>query len=121
MGDAVFAFDVGEGFGGGVLFALAGVDEDGAAHVGGPDPVFNIFVAVDDEPGPRLADGNGLQFFESRRPAGGLFARFLFHWFRASRPSISRSIGQTKFAVENSFLALLVVAHGHPLPAALLA
>ena len=31
IGDAVFAFDVGEGFGGGVGLALAGVDEDEAA------------------------------------------------------------------------------------------
>jgi hypothetical protein len=27
---------------------------------GGPGPVFDIFVAVDDEPGPGLADGDSL-------------------------------------------------------------
>jgi len=74
VGDAVFPFDIGERFGVRVGFAFAGVDQDGAAQVGGPNPVFNILVAVDDEPGPRLPDGNGLQLFESRRPAGGFLA-----------------------------------------------
>jgi len=31
------------------------VDEDGAAPLGRPNPVFNVFVAVDDEPGPSPA------------------------------------------------------------------
>ena len=61
IGDAVFALDGGEGFGRGVGFALARVDENEAAQVGRPNPVFNVFVAVDDEPGPRLADGYGFQ------------------------------------------------------------
>jgi hypothetical protein len=58
IGDAVAAFDVGERFGRGVGFALAGVNQDGAAQIGCPNPIFNILVTIDDEPCPRLADGN---------------------------------------------------------------
>ena len=58
IGDAVAAFDVGERFGRRVGFTLAGVDEDGAAQIGCPNPIFNILLTIDDEPCPRLADGN---------------------------------------------------------------
>ena len=79
VGDVVFVFDVGQCLWRRVGFALAGVDEDGAAQVGRPNPIFNVFVAVDDEPSPRLPDGNGLQLFQARRPAGGRFFGFAFH------------------------------------------
>jgi hypothetical protein len=74
----IAAFDVGECFGRCVGPAFAGVNQDTPAQVGGPNPVFNILVTVDDEPSPRLPDGNGLQFFESRRSARG-FPRLSLH------------------------------------------
>lgn len=64
---------MGECFGRCVGTAFAGVDQDGAAQLGFPNPVLNVLVTVDDEPGPRLPDGNRLQLFQSRRPAGGFF------------------------------------------------
>ena len=39
---------------------LARVNQDGTAVFGGLRPVFDVFVAVDDEPGPGLADGDRL-------------------------------------------------------------
>ena len=79
IGNAVAALDVFQFLGGEVRPALAGVDEDGAAQFGLPYPVFNVFVSVDDEPRPRLTDGNGLQLFQARRPAGGRLSGFAFH------------------------------------------
>ena len=73
IGNAVAALDVFQFLGGEVRPALAGVDENGAAQLGCPYPVCNAFVAVDNEPCPRQPDGNGLQLFQSRRPAGDRF------------------------------------------------
>jgi hypothetical protein len=53
--DAVAAFNVGKGFGRGVGFTLAGMDEHGTAQLGRPNPIFNVLIAIDDEPCPRLA------------------------------------------------------------------
>lgn len=53
----------GEGSGVGVFLtghAFGGVDEEATAKLGGPGAVLDVLAAVDDEPGPWLADGEGL-------------------------------------------------------------
>ncbi len=40
IGDVILTFDVGECIGRNVRFALAGVDEDGAARLGRPNPLL---------------------------------------------------------------------------------
>src|ERR1039458_1788445 len=47
--------------------------------------------AKSDEPGPRLPDGNGLQHFQSRRPAGGMFFWFAAHAGRCTKQEIRRA------------------------------
>jgi len=48
-----------------VVKRFSGVDKERPSVVGAPRAIFNIFVAVDDEPRPRLSNGQGIHSIHS--------------------------------------------------------